>query len=292
MIVQEQKKSPKYITKKTFHSIIEPSVNNIIYAEVFSNKNYLDLILKNANVPQVLVRKIDGTLLNLNYELISNEEAKKILLEEKEEMIYKPTIESCGGRGIIFLDNKIAENRINDILQQDNFIIQRIVKQHEKLKEFNSSSLNTVRVMTLLLNNNVHILYMVLRVGKEGMKLDNASAGGIQIPIMKNGMFSNNIVTIDNKKVTDEKILKKYNNKEMPFYNQIAKEVKRLHPFISTCKIVGWDIAIDEKGNPTVIEINLEDIGMTDKSQAVNGPLFGEITDNLLNILTQKRRLK
>ena len=67
---------------------------------------------------------------------------------------------------------------------------------------------------------------------------------------------------------------------------------KRLHPFISTCKIVGWDIAIDEKGNPTVIEINLEDIGMTDKSQAVNGPLFGEITDNLLNILTQKRRLK
>ena len=69
-------------------------------------------------------------------------------------------------------------------------------------------------------------------------------------------------------------------------------EIKKLHPTLAMCKLVGWDIAIDNSETPVVVEINLSDIGMTDKSQALNGPLFGEDTDDVLEEVFLRKKEK
>ena len=281
--------NPKFITKRVFHSNIETTLNNYFYSIVLSNKNFLELFLKEAHLPETKIRKFNGVLLDKNYKLINEEEAYNIIKQERNEMIFKPSIDTCGGDGIIFFNNSINRNDFISLINNNNFIVQKVLKQNKELADFNGSSLNTVRVLSLLFNNEVYILYMVLRVGKDGMKVDNASAGGIQIVVKEDGYFSDCIVTIDLSPVKDNKVLEKFKNKKMPFYDEIIKEVKRLHPFLATCGLIGWDVAIDEKGNPTIIEANLDDIGMTDKSQCVNGPLFGELTDDVLNYITNRK---
>lgn len=281
------KDDPRYISKKIYHSEIEPKFNDVFNSEFLSNKNYLDLILKDANLPQTIVRNVDGVLLNKNYELITIDEAINLIKNEQVELIYKPAIDTGGGRGIIFLDFK--NKTIIDILKNEkDFVIQKVIEQHEYLSNFNKTSLNTVRVLSFLFEGEVHVLYMVLRVGKDGMRVDNASSGGIQVVIKDDGTFSDYIVNINNKSIEDNDIRNKFINKKMPFYDKIISEVKRLHPLVSVCKLIGWDVAIDKNGNPVIIEMNLKDIGMTDKSQCINGPLFGDLTDSVLKFISKK----
>ncbi len=284
------KDDPRYITKKVFHSIIEPKYNDILDVNVLSNKNYLDLILKDAITPTTVIRNIKGIFLDANYKVITKKEVLKLIKESDVEYIYKPAVESGGGRNISFVNRNNIDKIINYMDNEKDFVIQKIINQHKVLQEYNKSSVNTFRVLSFLYKGNVNILYMVLRIGKEGMRIDNASAGGIQVLLKKDGSFSDYIIDIDNKKITDEKIIQKFKNLKMPFYEKICEEVKRLHPFISVCGLIGWDITIDEKGNPLVIEINLQDIGMTDISQCLNGPLFGDLTDDILKDICIKKK--
>lgn len=57
--------------------------------------------------------------------------------------------------------------------------------------------------------------------------------------------------------------------------------VTQLHEKLIYFDLVSWDLAIDDAGNPLVIEINLKDQGIS-SHQVVNGPLFGEFTDQVL----------
>ena len=45
---------------------------------------------------------------------------------------------------------------------------------------------------------------------------------------------------------------------------------------------MSWDIAIDEDGNPVLIEANMRK-GSVNFHQFNNGPLFGELTERVLN---------
>ena len=278
-------KDCRYITKRVFHSYIEPNINDLFISESFQDKNYLDLLLKNANVPYSLVRNINGTLLNHDYEIITINDALNIL-SKKKNFVFKPSIDSGGGRNIIFISEYNKKNILQLLSSNKNYVIQEVIKQHKFYSSFNESSVNTVRVLSFLFKGEVHILYMVLRIGKKGSKLDNASSGGTQIVIDKNGIISNHVINIHNDKVYNSDIV----HGKLPFYDDIVNEIRKLHPYIAFCPLVGWDVTVDTKNNPVIVEINLSDIGMTDKSQALNGPLFGDMTDEVL--LEIKNKIK
>lgn len=286
-------KDVRYITKKIFHSNIEPYYNNLRLKEAFMDKNYLDLYLKGATLPFNIVRNINGVFLNNEFELLNQEQVLDLVLKE-QDVVIKPTVESGGGRQIIFCDGNDKEKVKKEILEYINknnkdYCIQRVIKQHDKFKSFNKTSVNTLRILSFLYNGGVHILYSVLRVGKEGSKLDNASAGGYEIAIDKSGMFTDYIVNINNEIVNKTNEKYKLKGKKVPFYDKIVKEIKRLHPMLAHYKLIGWDVTVDEEERPVIIEVNLEDIGMSNISQAVNGPLFGEMTDEVVLEVFAKR---
>ena len=54
--------------------------------------------------------------------------------------------------------------------------------------------------------------------------------------------------------------------------------VKKAHYQLPYFKLMGWDIAIEEDGTPTMIEFNTT----PDLSQSANGPAFGEYTEMIL----------
>lgn len=55
-------------------------------------------------------------------------------------------------------------------------------------------------------------------------------------------------------------------------------------------KMISWDLAINESGDPVLIEANFS-YGQLDFHQMCNGPLFGETTEEVLNKVFPKKRV-
>lgn len=51
--------------------------------------------------------------------------------------------------------------------------------------------------------------------------------------------------------------------------------------FVSMSRLISWDLAIDEKGNPLLVEFNLT-FGGINFHQFCNGPILGSLRDDIL----------
>lgn len=78
--------------------------------------------------------------------------------------------------------NKISE--VNNILPaHGNFIVQEGVVQTEQFMRINSSSLNTLRVVTQLENGRMVLKTCIIRMGRNGREVDNSAQGGISAKV-------------------------------------------------------------------------------------------------------------
>ena len=69
--------------------------------------------------------------------------------------------------------------------------------------------------------------------------------------------------------------------KIIPNFEKVIKKAKELALTLPYLRLIGWDFTIDEEGEPVFIEMNtLPGIYIM---QLCNGPVFGELTDELLN---------
>ena len=79
-------------------------------------------------------------------------------------------------------------------------------------------------------------------------------------------------------------LLKDENNFEEAFkyYDKCVEIVTHLAKrFVSITKMISWDIAIDEAGQPLLVESNMSGGGL-DAHQICNGPLFGDMTEDVM----------
>lgn len=71
-----------------------------------------------------------------------------------------------------FLKQLIADNR-------SQYMLEAVIVQDEVMAQFNSSSVNTVRIPTIMNHNGFHILGAFIRTGRKGNIIDNAGGGGV-----------------------------------------------------------------------------------------------------------------
>ena len=171
----------RFIPDDLLVGYIDGYLNNRAIEPGVADKNYLDLYLKGFPLAKTYVHLINGVFEDENYNIITKDTAAKIL-SNKESIIVKPSMASYGGKGIKFLNNATVEEVIQflDTLDGENFIFQQTVKQSEETAKLHSKSLNTIRVMTLIIDNEVKVLpWCAFRMGIGESKVDNASFGGI-----------------------------------------------------------------------------------------------------------------
>ena len=96
-----------------------------------------------------------------------------------EKIIVKPT-DSRGGKGIRVLPIDRDLGEIYDELTADGAhkVVEEYIAQTGLLHEFNPTSLNTVRVITIRHNDDITVMAATLRVGGKGAVIDNLHAGG------------------------------------------------------------------------------------------------------------------
>jgi hypothetical protein len=168
-------------------------------------------------------------------------------------------------------------------------VVQRPFKQHPVLNSVNSSSVNTIRILSLLRNDGVKIYSCILRMGVNGAKVDNASSGGITCGIQDDGRLKSVAYSLKGDKYLVHPSSKvKFSDIVIPSFEEAKNIVKKLHVTIPHFRLVSWDIVIDESGAPTLLEANLK-YGGIEVHQLNNGPLFGEDTEKILQEVFGKK---
>lgn len=281
-----------YIPEDIFNANISPRFNQMRQWPALLDKNLSYNLFKDFNQPIAVIQNING-FYYVNDKIVSEESALSICNTIHKPLVIKPTIDSGDGNMVntFTVSNHISSfknlktTELFKLYKQD-FIVQEFVEQSEVLKALNPSSLNTLRIMTYLKPDGVHVLSSVLRIGQPGCNIDNFCGGGIICGI-DNGYLKSKAYSRDGVILTKTHTNITFEGYQIPNYNAALEMVKTMHPIVPYFKIVSWDIGIDKENQPIFIEFNTyyQDI---DLHQITNGPLFGEFTDEILELGLKK----
>ena len=283
----------KFIPDDLFVGYIDGYLNNRAIEPGMADKNYFDLYLKGFNLPKTYIHLINGIFEDENYNIVSKEQTIDIL-STANNITIKPSMASYGGKGVKFLDNPSRIDLVNfiDNLKEDNLIFQETVNQSDITAKLHPDSLNTIRIMTLILDGEVKVLpYAAFRMGIGKSKVDNASSGGIYCKINDDGTLSNFAYDALGKKFNKHPDGGKFTDVKFEFIDKIRNLVKESAQRFPHFRLIGWDIAITENNVPMIIEANLTMSGM-DVIETICGPLFGEYTEKVLEEVFLKKHKK
>lgn len=171
-------------------------------------------------------------------------------------------VDGSHGKGIKLLDlnDRLKSlEEMYDELKKDNVIIEELIDQHEELAKFNPSSVNTLRVVTLLdKNDNVRVITANLRVGNGERFADNFHHNGIASLLdVGTGLVITSGIDMNLKRYyvhpyTGQQII----GFQIPYWNRVVKVCKEVARVTPSVGYVGWDVAIDKNGEIIVIEGN------------------------------------
>ena len=278
--------SKYYIPSTLYLGDLLPKANDYSLTPFYTDKNFTELFFPGENIAHAILNNINGYYY-FEGEPVSEEEAI-LRCQNLEDVIIKPSRESKGnGVQLLSVKDGVTNLEGKTIVQvfkeyEKNFLIQKRVHQHKDMAALNPSSLNTLRILSYRSGMEVLIIYSVVRIGRMGQVVDNQSAGGLSTTINnegKLGKFSFGKVGSDNIETTDTGIqLEGY---QLPSYDKAIEFVKRLHYRLPFLNIVGWDVAIEENGEPILIEFNIGP-GL---SQSAFGSGMGEYTERIIREL-------
>ena len=255
----------------------------------YNDKNMTDVTLPHTHQPKIYVKNMGGYFY-AEGQPITKEEAIH-LCRDLGDVIIKPSLTGRGnGVRKIHIEDGIVDNKqaLEELFHEyfADYLVQQVIVQHPDMKALNSSSVNTIRIVTYRTGMEVKTVYTVIRIGRRGMNIDNESAGGISAIIHPDGSigkYAYGAPGVDNVEFTDTGI--KLDGYKVPSYNKAIEMVKQSHMQLPYFNMIGWDIAIEEDGSPVMIELNLN----PDLSQSANGPAFGEYTEMILKDAMSRR---
>lgn len=99
----------------------------------------------------------------------------------------------CGGQGVHRLccaDAGKGMARLTELLRDGETILEEPIDQHPALAALHSASVNTLRVVTDWVGAEVHISYVLLKIGRGGAPCDNTGCGGMFCRVDASGALS------------------------------------------------------------------------------------------------------
>ncbi|WP_425755052.1 sugar-transfer associated ATP-grasp domain-containing protein [Ihubacter sp. rT4E-8] len=176
-------------------------------------------------------------------------------------LICKPTF-GTHGAGVEKFDipHNLDEKRaLYDLLmEKGKSQCEEYIVQHFEIAAFCASSVNTVRLVTILDQGKVNYMYSVLRMGTGGL-IDGFDGGGIFAPVdVENGIICRDGMnlegTIFKAHPVSQKPIKGF---QIPNWDEVLKLAETAAKRLQGVHMVGWDIAVTENG-ASLIEGNTE----------------------------------
>jgi hypothetical protein len=170
----------------------------------------------------------------------------------------KPCAGTFGiGTYIIDLQDQLEEKY--EELKEKKYIIEELIKGDPELQSFNPTSINTIRVITLICaDGKPKIMSAGLRMGNGNSVADNFHHGGLGAMIDVNtGIIVTDAVDRDLNYYSSHPLTnKRINGFKIPKWDEITAVVKDAAMVMPEVRFVGWDIALDENGRIMIVEGN------------------------------------
>ena len=297
-------KSIKYIDldvvpSDVYYSIIEPTLNNIPFSVGLEDKSQLDWMYGDQS-PHVFLKNIHGVFFVGDKVIEASDIDFITCVKSHHKVIVKQSIDSHGGRSIIVFSRKgdgfytdSGEYLTIDYLLskfKSNFIVQAFVNQHDFYAQFNQSSLNSLRVMTYrsVVDNEIKVLNVVLRVGNAGSYVDNLKFGGYAIGLNEDG-FLRHFGVNNRGEVRSEfngTLLRNMGKAEgIDAVLETAVKAAAMHHH---SRVLGFDMCYTNDDKVKIIEVNTWDLEVYN-IQLANGSLFHQYTDEVIDYCAKMR---
>lgn len=268
------------------------------YTKVFSDKNILPMLAKNANVdmPKTIYSCTSGILQNAQHSIVLISDISDL----SGEFFMKPTVDSCSGQGcqVLKLENgvdSITGKTIMDIINSSglDWVIQERLRCHHSISDIYPDSVNTFRIMTYIWNDQICHVPAIMRIGQGGSNVDNAHAGGMFIAIDDDGTLHEKAFTEFKNEFTEHPDTHlKYNGYQIMLFPEVLKAAKRCHSLIPQIGCINWDFTIDDNGNPILIEANIRGGSIWLFQMAHGRGIFGDKTPEILKWLRMMKHMK
>ena len=276
----------EYVPDEIYYNYVQPHFNNYRLAKALDNKCYYNKMFQGIPQPKLVAYCLNG------FWYIDDQIAPQGIigvyevLKNEKEVFVKRANDSGGGHGVKYLNCQgltldSFQNLINGF--KGDIAIQRGITQHPALAKINPSSVNTIRMITLLEKDGARLLSTILRMGVGETKVDNSSSGGMTIGVTPEGILKKyacaNKKRLLDRHPTSDVIFEGY---ALPAFEKAKELVLKASYMVPHFRMVAWDVSILEDGTPVLIEANLYD-GQLDSHQIHNGPLFGKDTVRIMN---------
>jgi len=283
---------------------IVPQLNDQRLKEVLDNKLYFDLFYRQFNIEIPLVVLYNhgksfcrgSEVFRINSAEEFNQRLKELfeLNSSLNSIIAKKIYAGSKGADICkIIKEKVLSNHhsIKDIylnIIQSEFIFQETIIQHPKLNALNPSSVNSIRIDTLMDDKGkVNILSAYIRMSLRNHFVDNIGSGGCMVGVdLNTGVLKkyarSYFHSAGTKLLTRHPITGTvFEGFKLPYINETKDLVKRAALLIPGLRIIGWDVAISEEG-PVIIEGN-SDYGIRGNDLAYGGYLAHPVLRKVLD---------
>ena len=180
-------------------------------------------------------------------------------LSDKEYIMVKPLDESCGhGIEKIKVSDWDPEELYAYVLANGKPLCEEVVVQDETMSLLNSSSVNTIRVTTILKDGNARIVSGGIRMGRNGNHVDNFKSGGLGVIYDRctGTVISDGFDRERNVYETVPESGIKLKGFQIPKWDEIVAMIKEAALVVPQVGYVGWDVCISRDHGPLLIEGN------------------------------------
>jgi len=146
-----------------------------------------------------------------------------------------------------------------DYVRGNGMIVEELIKQHADLAKLNSSTVNTIRVMTMYpLDLEPFVTFAGVRIGRAGMAVDNISSGGMTATIdLSTGKIMTDAVDGSDRhyeKHPDSGIV--FKDYQIPHWDKVMTSAVEAAKKIPEIRSIGWDVSITQHGDVEFVEGN------------------------------------
>ena len=188
--------------------------------------------------------------------LIQSDQDRQAFLQfvERHPVFVKKRVDLARGESVeIVAVDELPEERervFREIRQSGRCILEEKIEQAAELAAFHPGSVNTVRCVVIWTKDRVEIPYCILRTGRGGSVIDNASAGGISAAIDP----ETGIVTTDGMDERNQRFAEHpdghvvFKGYRMPEWTELLALVRDIAVRRDSIRYIGWDLACSTKG--------------------------------------------
>ena len=223
-------------------------MNDVNYCDLFDNKDEF--------------YELFGEYTGRNFLDLSKATAEEVaaFCQGKERIFCKPRSKTCG-EGCLRVnvaDFENAQALYDYLMANDIYTIEDVIVNHPDVRKLYDNAVNSMRIITLLDDNkDVHILYIVQKIGLNGSIIDNncmfspvdPETGKIKYPAHAGDTPLGIVYEVH---PNTGHTIQGY---QLPCVKEAIEMVKKAALVVPQVRYVGWDVAVTPNG-PIIIEGN------------------------------------